>query len=158
MISGLTTFRSSVAETGGLGWDRVGLDFMLVTRANGAGETGGPVKSGLPLNFCDRRESNLSAHRPRAVASPRTHAVTFHRQCVGHWGKQPKSSTRNMSPTISPLPAIVFRSPTITVSTICAALERSVDDVMRLIWDGSLRFAWNIALDGQTRQEIRVLS
>lgn len=112
---------------------------------------------GLRNPFCDRRELDLSARRSRVTAPPLSHAVSFRRQCWGQLGKT--CSTRNkMPPSLSQPPVIIFRSPVITVSTVSAALERSADEVLDMVLDGRLRFAWNIARAGESRQEIRILT
>ncbi len=170
MTSTLSTFddraiacpqgRCTVRHSGRAGFARFRPLGKLSSLVDGS-RLGRPEFQGLPSklsvggdnHFCDGSETDLFAHRPRADFTPNPRAVCFRRECGGLSKRGQQCSTRNMSP-----PAIIFRSPTITVSTAAAALERSAEEILGMVWDGRLRFAWNIARVGETRQEIRILT
>ena len=100
----------------------------------------GPILTG--------RIADHGAIAPRAVAF-------FNR---GKWGQH---STRNNMPESTPansLPEIAFKRPLVNLWTAVAALDRSSYEVLALIEEGKLRFAWNIALRDVGSRDIRILT
>lgn len=167
MISELTAFRSS-AETGGPGWNRAGLDFMELVR-DSAGETGGPDNTGLPFNFsvgggdqfCCGSDAYSVAHSTRAAAaSPRwQRAGSFRRSvCGGNLNRgQRRVSRGTMSPP-STIPQIGFKRPLVNLLTAVAALDRTAEEVLALVDEGRIAFAFNFASQGCQRRAVRILA
>ncbi|TAL06140.1 MAG: hypothetical protein EPO07_02310 [Verrucomicrobia bacterium] len=58
----------------------------------------------------------------------------------------------------SSLPQITFKRPLVNLWTAVAALDRSSYEVLALIEEGRLRFAWNIALRGDGQRDVRILT
>lgn len=121
------------------------------------GRVGGGEKFAVvgPLHFgagLSRNGCAMDCRPPRQVASPRLDAVNFFQ---GHRGN---CSTRNHSPMQKDLPQITFKQPLVNLWTAVAALGVLEDEVLRMIQDGSLRFAWNIACKNSGKQYVRILA
>lgn len=111
------------------------------------------------IGFCGGSDAYFSiCQRALAVDSPQPRAGYFHRPCGGIIERgQPDSETDKMLPT-NTVPLLACKRPLISLHTAADVLDKSHQQVLDLIEDGALLFAWDFGTGHSHRKAVRILA